>query len=231
MDIHAGFFFGGSMQISEIVPGVFHFRFDKRVEMNKSLGRIQEYAENPKLHTRFFSTSRMKKYYKSVLGNGRACHYKFVLGCNIPSVAFQGFAREFGYWTAREKEVMRVVSELPQPFYVIAAAAEDDKLGAAGALDHEIAHGLYATNSTYRLEVDRLLMSLPKVLLARLMDKIQHSVGYAEHVVWDETHAYIATDAPVTLFDRLSITDQTDRKVLVDTHYRLNEVLKRYKAA
>lgn len=213
---------------TEILPNVYYLKFDTRIEMNKSLGRIQEYSENPKLCNTVFSTSRLKKYYKSATGNGRMCYWKYVLGCNIPGAAFQGFAREFSAWTGRELEVMRFVKNLEGAYYIIATAASDDKLGAAGALDHEIAHALYYTNPDYATRVDQIMLCIPPATRERLLERIQHSVAYAEHVVWDETHAYLATDTYDKICYRLNITREDDKKNIRLAQEALAELLKKF---
>ena len=123
---------------------------------------------------------------------------------------------------------MAVVSEFTQPYYIIATAVEDEKMGEAGALEHEIAHALYSTNATYRNIVDTVLENLPAELRVKVTERVQNIIGYAPHVVWDETHAYLATDSPVTLYFRLNIRDAEEQKVLWHTHLKLSALLKNF---
>lgn len=63
--------------------------------------------------------------------------------------------------------------------------------GSDDVLEHEKAHGLYYSNSSYKEKVDSLLNEYNKELGA--VQKMVLGLGYHESVLNDEVHAYIST--------------------------------------
>lgn len=57
---------------------------------------------------------------------------------------------------------------------------------------HEISHGLYTTNKTYKTKMDRLTKNLPERIYKQLKAAILE-MGYTDGVVDDEIQAYMST--------------------------------------
>ena len=89
------------MNITQVLPNVLHIQFDSITEMSASLGRVQEFAENPTLHNQVVSWSRLKKYHKSK-GNTRTFNAAW-LGFNIPGSAFTEFYEQCTHFKPKEK--------------------------------------------------------------------------------------------------------------------------------
>ena len=89
------------MNITQPLPNVLYIQFDTTTEMSSTFGRVQEYAEGPKLHHQVMSWSRLKKYHKSK-GESRTFNAAW-LGFNIPGWAFKEFYEKCNHFKPKEK--------------------------------------------------------------------------------------------------------------------------------
>ncbi len=74
-----------------------------------------------------------------------------------------------------------------EDFYLLGVDSLD-----GGLLEHEMAHGMYFTDPSYKLEMDKLTESLPKEIREIMNSKISE-MGYGENVISDEVQAYMST--------------------------------------
>lgn len=217
------------MILTTILPGVVHVDFPNIVLMAKHLGRAQEYAENPRLTGTVFSWSRLKKYVRSRGGDHRStCYCKSALGYNIPSWALEPFFDGRFQLTKYEKSMLDALRGIPTAedgtFYVIATADGSATKERYEALDHEICHALWATNPSYKQEVQEVLVTYPD--LPVIIKKITKWGIYAPHVIEDEAHAYLATDKVAVLTGRFNLQATPQ---LEEVHSRLSDILQKYK--
>jgi hypothetical protein len=99
---------------------------------------------------------------------------------------------------------------------VIATAGEID----SGVLRHELAHGLYYTNTEYRAEVDSVLESVNLAPVERFLDE----AGYAQQVFKDECHAYLGD----SLDELSSFLCEADLTSYEEVNGILNEIFNRF---
>lgn len=195
------------IRISMPYPRVVHMDFDRIWLMATHLGRMQDHAEHPAFMNQIFSRSRMKKYYHGV---GKDFN-KSALGYNIPSWAFRAFWD--GRFKVNQKE-QRILDELNKlglgmdaPFYVISTADGSAASTSEEALDHELCHAFYFTDPEYRHRVTQLLEEHMDVTCKVGNVLIKWGI-YAPTVIDDEVQAYLATDGPGQLQERLHLTQE-----------------------
>lgn len=200
------------MNIKQILPNVLHISFDSVTEMSSTLGRVQEYAEGPKLNHQVMSWSRLKKYHKSK-GESRTFNASW-LGFNIPGWAFEEFYNNCESFKKKEKQMIELVLSynFSGKFYVIADADKSARRESHKAGDHELAHALFGTNDSYRDEVFNLLNSYSK--LNMLVEKIKKMGCYSPEVFHDEIHAYVTTDTVSNLLDRFKLKKEDNQELL-----------------
>lgn len=98
--------------------------------------------------------------------------------------------------SVREKQLLSVFGEKPEPFYSIGIYGDVDK---SPDLSHEIAHGLFYTNPEYRASVIEVLGQFD---LSKLKTKLRGMAGYHEDVLDDECQAYCVGES--SLIDLIS---------------------------
>jgi fructose-1-phosphate kinase PfkB-like protein len=74
-------------------------------------------------------------------------------------------------------------------WYLIGASSKDLK-----TMDHEIAHGLYFTNKTYKLRMDTLFNGIPNKVKEKIFKKLI-KMGYVDDkkILIDESQAFLST--------------------------------------
>lgn len=145
--------------------------------------RFQEYYESPKYRGRVFSLREYMGWFRLKF---RLEYNEGYEGFNIPSSALTPFYTGlFNPLNQKEKALLRLFRRKRKRFYII-GAAEGDHI----TLTHELAHGLFYTNITYRNEVIR---ALGHSNLSRMYEFLK-AEGYHSDVWVDEAHAYIVND-------------------------------------
>ena len=191
------------MNITQPLPNVLYIQFDTTTEMSSTFGRVQEYAEGPKLHHQVMSWSRLKNYHKSK-GESRTFNAAW-LGFNIPGWAFKEFYEKCNHFKPKEKAGIELVLSynFTGKFYVICDADKNAKRESQKAGDHELAHALFGTNDEYKNKVLSLLNNYSRKSF--LLEKIKKMGCYAPEVWDDELHAYVTTDTLSNLIERFNL--------------------------
>lgn len=210
--------------ISQPLPNVLHIAFDSTHNMSASLGRVQEYAEGPKLHHQIVSWSRLKKYHMSK-GNTRTFNDAW-LGFNIPGWSFKEFYEKCNTFKPKERELLEKVLSynFEGEFYVIADADGSAKRESYKAGEHEFAHALWGTNKEYKKEIKEVLDSFS--MRDTFLLTIKKMNCYAPEVWEDELHAYLTTDSLSTVTDRFNIKTVSDE--LKQVKESLDRIFKKY---
>lgn len=213
------------MNVTQPLPNVLYIQFDTITDMSSTFGRVQEYAEGPKLHHQVMSWSRLKKYHKSK-GESRTFNAAW-LGFNIPGWAFQEFFDKCESFKPKELEGIKLVLSynFDGDFYVICDADKNAKKESQKAGDHELSHALFGTNREYKQRVLDLLNGYSRKPM--LEEKIKKMGCYAPHVWDDEIHAYVTTDTYSNLLERFDLSkDDAELKQLKDN---LETLFKEYR--
>lgn len=147
--------------------------------------RFQEYYENPQWRNKIFTLGQFKDWYSREYG--AFTYAEDWGGFNIPSYVLEPFKNGlFEPLTAEEQNLLDYFKHRTDDFYIIGVSEPDS------TLDHEIAHGLYYTNSKYKNEVMRVLSQNNKNL--KEVHSFVKGMMYHESVWLDEVHAYVSAD-------------------------------------
>jgi hypothetical protein len=171
----------GRIVKQRVGPGIYLLRFKTQYELTSTFLRVQEHYESPEFHGRVFSLEQYMDWYAGRHGN--FTYYQDWSGFNVPSAAFAPFyAGAFDPLTDKEKRLLRLFARLRGRFYVIGVYE-----GRGSTLTHELAHALFFTDDEYRRRVREAMRGYDTRKLGRQIAK----AGYAQHVIEDETQAYL----------------------------------------
>jgi len=177
------------MNVSTPIPHVCCVIYETQYLLASSFMRLQEFYESPyeDIHDCYFTREHYEDLYASK--NGNFTYYQDWAGFNIPLSCVRKFWHIFRHHDLYEKECRLLVS--------ISKALADKGMqyligvvdGDTMSLNHELAHGLYATNTKYHADMSRLVANVDtKKLRKKLMD-----MGYDGDKVDDEVQAYLST--------------------------------------
>jgi hypothetical protein len=167
---------------SRVGTGIYLLRFRTQYELTATFLRVQEHYESPRFHGRIFTLEQYMDWYAERHGN--FTYYQDWAGFNVPSTAFQPFYDgKFDPLSEKEKRLLGLFENLGRKFYVIGIYDS----GARQSLTHELAHALYFTDAAYREAVRKEMGAYDTSAVRRQIARL----GYAQHVIADETHAYL----------------------------------------
>lgn len=187
-------------QLAEIQPSVFLITAKNRYDLAQLFVCVQEFYESPdpQWKGKHFKRDEFERWY--ALNESDDQIYSYPLdwcGFNVPSTAIYGY---YGEWMNKvahnmyDNAIHKIVRMIEyrqggygKSFYLIGALANDLE-----TLDHELAHGLYATNEEYRRMMDYCIAQLPKRTYTRL-GPLLTGMGYDQSVHDDEIQANFAT--------------------------------------
>ena len=151
--------------------------------------RFQEHYENPKFRGMIFSLEEFMDWYAIKFGN--FTYYQDWVGFNVPSSVLKPFRKgSFNPLSNKEKNLLRLLADIPEPFYVVGAYGMKLNLP---TIKYELIHGLYHTVPEYR-ERTREILKLEKI---RRFTEILKKMEYHPSVWQDETNAYLLTGVAV----------------------------------
>ncbi len=164
--------------------------------------RFQEHYESPRFMNRVFTHEEYKKWYIKL--KGKFSYYKDWDGFNIPSSALRKFYDgNFDPLTAEEKAFLNLFKNHKHKFYIIAVFGKNPR----ALLRHEIAHGLFFSDVSYRRKVLRIMKEYD---LSKVKKELLNLGGYSKKVLLDEIQAYT-----VSLSNELrsKISEEMSRKI------------------
>lgn len=173
----------------EITDKILHFNMATQSGMIDMFLRPQERAEctNEEFRTRPFTVGEYRSWYAN--SQGPVFDYDHVvLGVNFPSHILRPFLDgDFDPLTEGEKELVNCVRGKKGPYYIIGTFGKIDN-----TLEHEICHGLFYTDKTYKASVIKAIEEkVPKQTKKKALAVLAES--YNHDVLVDELHAYLAT--------------------------------------
>jgi len=186
-----------SLQLKEILPGIYHIKFPSQYELTSTFMRLQEFYESSfeEIRNQYFTVEQYMDRYAQEFGN--FTYFSDWNGFNVPGDVIGRFFRKFSniksrhtyqYLTIKEKRLLKLVLSLIQSdtnFYLI--ATHDDQ-----SLQHEIAHGFWYLNDKYQKAMMKLVS---KYEHANEFKALLQKEGYGDNVLDDEIHAYLV-DSP-----------------------------------
>lgn len=145
---------------------------------------------------------------------GAFTYYEDWSGFNVPSNMLEPFyAGKFDPLSKKEERFLGMFRSERKPFYVIGVAND----GSHTDILHELAHALYFTNTEYRNAVEKEMRAYDTSKMKRKLAKM----GYAQNVLHDEVHAYLATPGGKL---------EPSERPLAGLRTKLRAIFKRYSA-
>jgi len=165
--------------------------FENQQDITSTFLRFQEHYESPEFRGKIFTFDEFQEWYvkNSPKGavSGEFTYYSDWNGFNIPSYILKPFYNgKFNPLSEQERSFLDIFKDEGGTFYIIGVHKESkikDQL-----LKHEIAHGLFYTNDSYRLEVQQTLSRFDDI--KKIKEELSLKAGYHEEVLEDEVHAY-----------------------------------------
>lgn len=181
----------------EIMPGIFLLEMDSRHDLAMTFLRVQEFYEQADdvIRGKKFTLEEYKDWYIEHSPKGIFDYSDVWSGFNVPSYIIKECytlhderlpTDNFFLSIAGLCKIMAVRQGL-KDFYIIGA-----KKGATIVLNHEISHGLFATNPEYKAKMMEELNNID-IETKNIIFHIIADYGYAENVLADEAIAYFAT--------------------------------------
>lgn len=181
------------MSVSEITPQIIHIEMSNQSVLCRTFMRFEEYYESPysNIKGQIFSREEFRKTYMEKRGASEFTYCKDWLGFNVPDYVFVPFLDgKFDPLLQCERKLLECVVKFSlrkDRYYVIGSVK-----GSARVLCHEISHGLWYTNKSYKKTQLRLLEGLSQ-RTRRSINQILLGLGYCEEVYDDEAVAFILT--------------------------------------
>lgn len=216
-----------AFEIKEVKPQIFLFEFKNNYDMCMHFLRYQEYYESssPKFRGKAFDFFDFMKWYTFKYGKGVFTYPDDWNGFNIPGdiiskVWLLGILNKNVYdlemFKAWHECIRRGTGE---KFYIIGAVKN------SGALNHEIAHGIFYLYPEYKKEMTKLVKALaPEV--RKEMNTILKRLGYTPKVYIDETQAYLATGITDSFGHDFKTKWATERKAFAKFYKKFSKALK-----
>ena len=157
--------------VKEIIPRIYCAQIDDDYDRAMLFCRYQEYYESPykKFRGKRFTWMEYMRYYKDMWKKRTFTYPDDWAGYNIPSNILDGGVDAF----YKETEYDVIMNDIyfycsidsqnkndgeRCDWYLIGASSRDVK-----TMDHEIAHGLYFTNTVYKKMVDILIKNIKPI--------------------------------------------------------------------
>jgi hypothetical protein len=184
----------------ELRKCIWSLRFRNQYETCSTFLRLQEFYESPFRGIRgcVFTLEEYMDRYAQETGN-----FTYTLdwgGFNVPGQVVRNFFKSFeGMLLEKEKMLYDLLADQvrgSEPFYVIGHYEPDAEWSYESTLAHEVAHGLYHLNGSYKKKMLKLVAEMPEKARTQMENKLLGSGGYCRKVLKDEIHAYLSTSSP-----------------------------------
>lgn len=171
---------------TKVAENIFHLNFPTQHLLAATFLRFQEHYESPEFAGKAFSWEEFMDWYAKE--NGKFSYLDDWSGFNIPSRVLDAFYRgDFNPLTRKEGALLELFKGLQGRYYIIGTFGDSAD---EGTLRHEIAHGLFYRDDSYREAAKKILATVDLKPVYAMLTKL----GYAEHVLEDEAHAYLGDD-------------------------------------
>ena len=213
-------------KIDEVRPNVFAVIVKDHYHRAMLFCRVQEYYEspNPEFRGKNFSIWDYIEWYSRE--HGDVFTYTFDWGgFNIPlNVAESCYSKllKKGEFTPYDLEMNYIVKTIRGMVgngkaYIIGAPTTEDE-----TFEHEVCHGLYATNKEYKALVDEITETIEWQDYLKFEGNLL-DMGYTASVIPDEIQAYLTTNYEYTKFSK-----GVSKKKCKEFHKQYQKVFNKY---
>lgn len=182
-------------KFSTLTDGIYLLEFEHKYDLAMHFLRAQEYYEcpNPEFRDKIFNLWDYIEWYAKDHNNNFSYPADWD-GFNIPGRVLRRLYLACSELPSENKydEFMRGlvqfinIQDHGDNFYLIGAAFGDKE-----AINHELAHGLWALNEDYATEQKENIAALDNKIISKLRKKLIE-LGYTEDVLDDEIQAYLS---------------------------------------
>jgi hypothetical protein len=217
-------------KITEVKPNVFAVIVKDHYHRAMLFCRVQEYYEspNPQFRGKNFNIWDYIEWYSRE--HGDVFTYTFDWGgFNIPlKTAWDCYEKLKEYETPYDRVMDDIIGTIELKMfnkkntrnwnaYIIGADSTE-----SDTFEHEICHGLYATNKQYKELVDEVTIAIPfkeyQIFRKNLLD-----MGYNGIVIDDEIQAYLSTN-----YDYSKFSKGVSRKLCKELHKQYKQIFNLY---
>lgn len=179
------------------MPKIFLVTTKDQFDLAMLFWRYQEYYESPNksFYRKSFTLIDHMKWYSKNIGEGSFSYAYDWAGFNIPSFVVTDCIRQkIKDRNIYDNEMLLVYknifikNKMSHNFYIIGCPEASNKK----IIQHELAHGLFATNKAYKKDMLRLVKQLP-AKKKQAFNKILTDMSYNKTVHDDEIQAYCST--------------------------------------
>ena len=217
-------------KIEEVRPNVFAVIVKDHYHRAMLFCRVQEYYEspNPEFRGKNFSIWDYIEWYSRE--HNDVFTYTFDWGgFNIPlKTAYNCYDKLREYETPYDKTMDEIIRTIEMKMfnkkntrnwnaYIIGAPSLDDD-----TFEHEVCHGLYATNKEYRELVDEVTIAIPFKDYQTFRKNLL-KMGYNGIVIDDEIQAYLSTN-----YDYSKFSKGVSKKLCKELHKQYKQIFNRY---
>ena len=212
-------------RIEEVRPNVFAVIVKDHYHRAMLFLRVQEYYEspNPEFRGKSFNIWDYIEWYSR--RNKDVFTYAFDWsGFNIPlEVAYQCYDTLTDSYTSYDEVMENIIHQIYElnidgsNGYIIGAPSTDDD-----TFEHEVCHGLYATNKEYKELVDEVTIAIPFKDYQTFRKNLL-KMGYNGIVIDDEIQAYLSTN-----YDYSKFSKGVSRKLCKELHKQYKQIFNRY---
>lgn len=177
------------MKLERVLPRIYSVTFEDQRELAATFLRFQEFSESPDYHGKVFTAD---EYLASPAAMALPEPYlDFWDGFNIPGWVFRVFeCGLFDPLSANERRLVEFMASLAEPCEF--ACVIGTKPGDDVTLNHEVAHGIYYVDPAYRLAAQGIIAAAGGLEGFPDVVSFLKSIDYADRVMLDELHAYLA---------------------------------------
>lgn len=187
-----------SLVIKEVKPKIFLLQFKNHYDMAMHFLRYQEFYESSssRFYNKSFKILDFMRWYSNKYGKGVFTYPADWAGFNIPgeiiSQVWELGIPDINEYDYRMLEVLHACQQkTPGKVYLIGACPDDEEQKKL-IVKHEVAHGLFYTQSEYKKEMTALVKDLEPAFRDAMESHLKE-VGYTPKVYIDECQAYLST--------------------------------------
>lgn len=216
-------------KLKEIVKNVWFVDVDNKFDRAMLFLRVQEFYESDMkdIKGRDFDIIEYMRMYVMRQKKNVFTYPEDWAGYNVPSFAIAdcyGNSSEMrDSWNVYDKQMLSIYEHIKirsqdSDFYLISGNNKKTML-------HEIAHGLYFTDDSYREEMDATIKNISKRIKRLLYSELK-KMGYTRSVWDDEIQAYLSTDTLKHLYPHIKhrVLEDIFSKIF-KKYYKVNKIV------
>lgn len=192
------------VQFRKVFDSLYQISYETQFEVCSTFFRVSQYYESSNKKIKNIPMSVMegiylyaKQYRKGKSPKLEFSYFSDWHGFNIHGKVFKRWMKEVKHLEPNEEQLRSlIIKNIPEDIYrsgnfYIIGTFRKGALNDINTLHHEVAHGMFALNETYRNEVIETLELYRKELNGTTW--VLHKWDYADEVIDDELNAYLAT--------------------------------------